>query len=138
MPGPSRVWSDFPFLGAIQAIVVNSPAAGAEWTYTFVNDGILFGVRFQYLISTAGSTRAPVILIKDSSAVVIGGASLGSFAANQTVSVIAHAGASGVAGNTFVDRFPAPVLSGGTIETVTSSIDVGDQYSAIQLFVLEM
>lgn len=125
--------------GDIVSIIGNNPAAGAEVNFPVpAGQGLLLkAVRFRLVTSAVVANRVPILTIADDNAnTVMEFPAAVAQAASLTVdyNFIADLGyaAAAVAGGKFVQGI-APFLylpDGWTIKTVTSLIDVGDDYAA--------
>jgi hypothetical protein len=125
-------------------VTVASPAAGSDWSVA-VDQGrcwIPLTIRAQLVSSATVANRVPVLQYGDGTTTVVGVPSQNSQAASLTNR---HGWARG-AGNgpvgagllDFLASLPFHALFGGlVIQTVTTNLQVGDQWSAIALLVAQ-
>lgn len=130
-----------PLTGAGQtaASTVANPAAGADWTYT-VPAGLqqtLISVRAVLTTSAAVANRFPVLRITSPTGQILADVSaLAAETASSTVTYVWMAGAPANNVNN-VQQMSLPsglrLLGSSTIQTITSGIQAGDQWSAISV-----
>jgi hypothetical protein len=126
-------------LAATLAVTVANPAAGAEWLYTVPAGvtAILNSVHFIFTTSAAVADRLPHLVIDDGTNTLTQKTHYTVQAAGQAGEYnFAHFGgddAAPVGYVVFPSVPPTPVKAGYRIGTVTTAIDVLDQYSAITL-----
>lgn len=131
-------------------VAVGNPAAGAEWTVTVTAgkrwDVIAFSCTF--VASAAVATRLPRFQYKDAAGNIVyrGDGVNGGSAAAGTTKRYNHSQGAVVSSNNvtgaqeYVGAGVPPGMSlpaGGSIGSITDLIDVGDQWSAIFLYVEE-
>lgn len=128
-----------------RVIPVANPAPGAE-TSILVPGGVVWKVQSLFVrlaTSAVVANRFVNILIGDSTSTFF---RLGGIAAQTASTTLIYDWTvdwgdhlSGTSNTVFNQPFPNfPILGGWTISTLTSSIDVADQYSQIALYVLEI
>lgn len=131
-------------LRLIKEVIVAVPAPGAEFTQT-VPAGViweLLSVQCSFTSSAIVAARVPSLRVRDSDGLVTGRWSIGSSqAASLTIAMGWFAGlGANVTNNGFASVLPNPpfaCLPGWVISTSTTLIDVGDQYSIINMLVRE-
>lgn len=126
-------------------IPVASPAAGAEWTVPVQSSTVWLvqAVNARLVTSATVANRSPRLQISDgSSTIVLAGASAVEAASGSVLHVWARGLAgfnNSTSGGVLPQSLPAiPLLGGWSLGTLTSSIDAGDQWSGIFLYVLEI
>lgn len=128
-----------------RTVVVPQPAAGAEWTAAVPGGTTWIPLCFVATFTTDGTVtnRTPNLAISDGNVNVYVSRELRSVAASHT---IAFNGARGIgAGNLGLggadDEIAIPILplvGGMTIGSSTTTLQAGDQWSAVRLYVLEL
>lgn len=142
------------FLERVQRfpVAVTAPAAGNDWTVqigasNLSNPGLgawrLLSVAFQLATSAAGASRTVQLVMDDTTVTYYRVGAPGSQAVSLTEVYAAFEGSTGGGANGPVNHLawasPAPVLYPGyRLRSITTNIDVGDQYSAIALMVEEL
>lgn len=125
--------------GLTAATTVSNPAAGADWTYT-VPAGLqqtLISVRAVLTTSATVANRFPVLRITSPTGQILADVSaLAAQTAGTTITYVWMAGAPANNVNN-VQQMALPsglrLLGGSTIQTITSGIQAGDQWSAITI-----
>lgn len=125
--------------GVTAATTVANPAAGADWTYP-VPAGVqqtLISVRAVLTTSAAVANRFPVLRITSPTGQILADVSaLAAQTASTTVTYVWMAGAPANNVNN-VQQMTLPnglrLLGGSTMQTITSGIAAGDQWSAITI-----
>jgi hypothetical protein len=123
---------------------VSNPAAGAEWTFTVpaATTYTLKSVFYQLVTSSAAATRISLLKITDGTNTLF----QGDVSVSQTASLTKkYAGGSGItdplgaSSNFPVVALPVDMVlgPGWKVGTATTAIDLGDQYSAISLGLIQ-
>lgn len=128
----------------LKQVTVTAPAAGADWRHTCPGQGIhrVVAMRAVLTTSAAVANRAVALVLSDGTddfATIPAGAAI---AASQTGVVATIPGAPAVGAANGPLLLPSPtdgflLLPGWSLRTATGLIDVGDQWSAIRLWVVE-
>lgn len=125
--------------GLTAATTVANPAAGADWAYT-VPAGVqqtLISVRAVLTTSATVANRFPVLRITSPTAQIL--ADVSALAAETATSTVTYVWMAGAPANNVnnVQQMALPtglrLLPGSTIQTITSGIQAGDQWSAITI-----
>lgn len=129
-------------VGWQEPVYVKSPAAGADWKYTV--DGRyyerLISARYVFTASAVVANRTIVLDITDANGVIIGeAAGSAAITANAVYHEFFSTSAPDYAYNpasSVYHWFPDLLLPPGwSVQSVTTGIDVGDQYSSLVLLV---
>lgn len=127
-----------------RVIPVAAPATGAEFTIPVQSGSLWYveSVRYQLVTSAVAGNRAPNLLLDDGSSVfgTVGASVLQAASLTQVYSLFRTYGQSNnVSALGESSSFPSiPLFGGFRIRSSTASIDAGDQYSAIVIYVLEV
>lgn len=128
-----------------RVVTVANPSAGADWSVTVQSAGgsgnvlwVPLSVFATFTTSGVAGTRNPTITYTSGVTFARFGAG-GTVAATATARVAWLRGMSNTNAGTLGGCLPAIPVPGGTaIASSTSSLDAGDQWSAIALYVLEL
>lgn len=131
-------------LRLVRPVFIASPAAGAEWSFV-VPGGVtweVIAVRAAFVTSAVVATRIPELDFTDADAKILGRIPPPATQVASTSTNILwnrgfgdHLNSGGISGAAL--PFDLPLSSGYTLRSNTFAIDVGDQWSAIVLFVRE-
>lgn len=126
-------------------ITVANPVAGADWSQTVTSSSIWFvqSVRAQLNTAAAVATRAPALRLTNGEITiweVLGGSTVaatgvGRYNYTCGLGYSTNDGNSGI----HVGAMPEmPILGGWSLQSSTTSIQAADQWSGIQIYVLEL
>lgn len=129
--------------GDLRAITVGNPAAGADWTFTIpANTRMrIQSIGMTFVTSAAAGNRCPRIMLSDGGNPYWRGVPQAVQAASLTIGIYSAPAVctSVVSANTLNIALPnnLVMLAGQSIQSATSGLDVGDQYSQIVIEVEE-
>lgn len=133
-------------------VAVSNPNAGAEWLAQIGGSNLtipglgpwrLLSLAFQLVTSAVVANRTVQLALDDTVVTYLRCGAPGSQAGGATEVYAAFEGSTGGGANGPVNHLswpsPAPILyPGHRLRTITTNLDVGDQYSAIGLMVEEL
>lgn len=132
--------------GPVQTVLLGSqglqqPAAGADWTYTIPDAGAVYelvAIRARFVTSAVVANRAVAVIVKDAAGTEVFREGLDTAVTASLTTIWTFTSEAGTsAGGVATVKAVAlgipegPYLPRWTISTVTTAIDVGDQWSQI-------
>lgn len=133
--------NDVPF---VHQITVPNPGVGAEWRLTASGQGTLRVVAARALLTTSAvvANRLAALTISDGTDLFATIPAPAAITASKAGIVSTMAGAPSVGATDGPLLYPSPtdgwvLLPGWSIGSLTAGLDVGDQWSAIRMYVVE-